>query len=192
MDAPLPAPSAMPLHELEPGERIRWQARGRACALRGTFAIWIFAIPWTAFALFWEVMALTPWVIASRPGGAAPGIMVAGIVMPLFGVPFVLVGLWLLARPFALMRQAGRTAYALTDRRLIRRVEGRTIEIESIPLDRLGAITTRERRDGSGDLSVRTGARIDANGDRVPDHFHIHDVADVAALRRLLAARTPG
>ncbi|PCG15636.1 MULTISPECIES: hypothetical protein [Sphingomonas] len=69
---------------------------------------------------------------------------------------------------------------------------GRTIEIESIPLDRLGAITTRERRDGSGDLSVRTGARIDADGDRVPDHFHIHDVADVAALRRLLAARTPG
>ena len=157
------------------------RAHPPARPLRGTGAIGIFAIPWTAFALFREIMARSPRIVASRPGSAAPGTILAGIVLPVFGVPFVPVGVWMPERPVALMHRAGRTAYAVTDRRPIRRVEGRTIEIESIPLDRLGAITRHDRRDGSGDLSVRTG-------NRVPDHFHIHNVADVAAVRWPLAA----
>ncbi|MBY0301533.1 MULTISPECIES: hypothetical protein [Sphingomonas] len=190
MDVPPPVPAAVPIDDLEPGERIRWQGRGRAQAMRSSFAIWLFAIPWTAFALFWETLALSPWIAPARAGGTSAGTLLAGIVMPLFGVPFVLVGLWMLARPFALMRRAGRTVYALTDRRLIRRVEGRTTEVESISLDRLGAITTRERRDGSGDLSVQTGRRIDSDGDRVNAYFKVDGVADVAGLRRLLSAST--
>ena len=47
MDVPPPVPAAVPIDDLEPGERIRWQGRGRAQAMRSSFAIWLFAIPWT-------------------------------------------------------------------------------------------------------------------------------------------------
>jgi hypothetical protein len=47
--------------ELMPGERLLWSGRSQPGKLKAAFAIWFFAIPWTAFALFWEAMAFMPW-----------------------------------------------------------------------------------------------------------------------------------
>ena len=42
-----------------------------------------------------------------------------GVLFPLFGLPFVMVGVGMLSSPFWLRRRAKRTCYALTDRRAI-------------------------------------------------------------------------
>ena len=44
--------------ELAPGEAVAWAAQpdARRAAL-GALAVWLFAVPWTAFSVFWTAMA---------------------------------------------------------------------------------------------------------------------------------------
>jgi hypothetical protein len=41
------------------------------------------------------------------------------VLFPLFGVPFVLIGLGMLAAPYWMRRKAQNTVYALTDKRAL-------------------------------------------------------------------------
>lgn len=175
--------------ELTAGERIVWSAQPRASRLKRGFGIWLFAIPWTVFALFWESMALLPWASSSNtPDGIKWGF---GIVFPLFGLPFIAIGLWMLWQPIRAMRKAGETIYALTDRRLIRVVTGKGREVASVMLSQIGPINRRENNDGTGDLSIQTHSRVDSDGDRITEKFEVSGVPDVARLERLIIENTP-
>ena len=48
------------------------------------FAFYLFAVPWTAFSLSWETIA-----VRMAFTGAPP---LVGIIMTLFGLPFVVIG----------------------------------------------------------------------------------------------------
>ena len=102
------AATASPLRRrLLPGERVLWEGRPdrRAFMFSGSLLLIPFTVLWCAFAIFWEV-----GVIA---GGAPPRFV-------LWGVPFVLVGLYMVAgRFFVAAREANRTWYAVTDRRVM-------------------------------------------------------------------------
>ena len=89
--------------ELMTGERIVWSGQPNPRKLYAAFAIWLFAIPWTAFAiwgfaipwtafaLFWEAMALFMlWGDTTKTPAAITWSF--GIVFPLFGLPFIVVG----------------------------------------------------------------------------------------------------
>lgn len=103
---------------LGPGEKLLWQG-APATGLRFTGAgavLSFFGIFFLGFALFWISMA------ASMSGG---------ILFPLFGVPFVLVGLWLVFGHWffdAYKRKKAR--YALTSKRALiaRTLFGRRME----------------------------------------------------------------
>lgn len=182
---PLSPQLAQSLHrELVTGERVLWSAVPRASLLTAGLGIWLFAIPWTAFALFWESMALSPWFASRGAHGAIEWGF--GIVLPLFGLPFVAIGLWMLWKPVAAMRNAARTVYALTDRRIIALVDGNKREVQSVMVDRIGPMQRRERKDGTGDLSIQTHSRVDSDGDRITERFIVAGVADVARLERLI------
>ena len=61
MDLSAP-PAADPLklaleRELHGNERVLWSGKQLARVSWGGLAIWLFAVPWTAFAVFWTVMA---------------------------------------------------------------------------------------------------------------------------------------
>lgn len=138
--------------ELTAGEHVLWSAQPRAARLKAGFWIWAFAIPWTVFALFWEAMALLPWAAETHtPAGMR---LTFGIIMPIFGLPFIMVGFWMLWTPVAAMRKAKSTAYALTNRRLIRLVDAGRRETTSVLLDQIGPIDRSERADGWGNLRV--------------------------------------
>lgn len=174
--------------ELLAGERLLWSAQPRAGKLRRGFGIWLFAIPWTAFALFWEVMAFLPWFASSKTPQAIQWSF--GIVMPLFGLPFVAIGLWMLWQPIRAMRGAGDTAYGLTERRLLRVIEtqgrGGERKVDSLLLRQIGPIDRREGRDGFGDLRIQTHSTVDSDGDRKTERFEVLGVPEVARLERLL------
>jgi hypothetical protein len=124
--------------ELAAGERLVWVGQPRpGRALLGSLILVLFAIPWTAFAVFWMVLASG-----------------ANLWFALFGVPFVVIGLGMLTAPLGVWRKARQTCYALTDRRAIVWEPGLfgSVRVRSFGPEHLGALSRVERPDGSGDL----------------------------------------
>ena len=106
----------------------------------------LFGIPWTAFAVFW--MSAAGWGVSHSN---APGPF---SFFPLFGLPFVLIGVGMLSSPFWMSRKALRTVYAITDQRAIV-FEGRVfggVNVQSFLPERLTSMSRNERSDGTGDL----------------------------------------
>lgn len=152
------------------------------------FGIYLFAVPWTAFSLMWTVLA------AGAIG--ASGIGLVGIAFPLFGVPFIAIGCWMLARPFVPLWERGRVLYVVTDKRVLKLAQGRTLAINTVPTERIGLAERREEADGTGTLSLAVRIGRDSDGDKQTEHFIIGAVADVrgaqTALDRIAQARPVG
>jgi hypothetical protein len=161
--------------ELGTGERVLWSGRPLARVAWGGLGIWLFAVPWTAFSLFWTAMAFAG---AQAFDEAGP----LGYAFPLFGTPFIAIGLAMLSAPFAPLFGASRTLFAVTDRRMLRIFLGPRLWTKSVPGERIGQIDRSERRDGSGTLKVVVGSHLDSDGDRRTDHFSIGEVDDVMSV----------
>lgn len=136
--------------ELEPGERIAWQAMPKPHYFSSTStAAFLFAIPWTAFAIFWMFGA-------SQSGNLA---------FTSFGIPFVLVGLGLLSSPLWAYRKSRNSIYVITDRRAITFEGGFTITIRSYEPERLKDLYRKEHKDGTGDVIISRHEWKDSEGD---------------------------
>ena len=136
-------------NELQRGERVIWQGKAIGRLTATSFSIWLFAIPWTAFALFWTGMAGLFTLFSGNGSGGA-----FDWIFPLFGLPFILVGIGMLATPFLGPRKAARTMFAITDQRVMRIYAGRQLSVQSLPLAEIGAMERTEMRDGSGSLKI--------------------------------------
>ena len=167
--------------ELRRGERVVWEQRQIARVAYPAFAIYLFAIPWTAFALFWTAIA---------SAGASSMDDESGFIIwafPLFGVPFILIGLAMLGSPFLPLLSKGKVLFAVTNQRIIKLRLGRTINVESVPAERIGMIHRNERPDGSGSLKVAVGIGRDSDGDTRTEYLNIGEVADVLTAHDLIA-----
>ena len=181
---PSPELDSILRRELMPGERLLWSGRPDSTRLRAVFAIWLFAVPWTAFALFWEAMAFLPWMASSHtPLGIQWSF---GIVFPLFGLPFIGVGLKMLSIPFTARRKAAQTIYGLTDQRMLRVTAGSKRESASVLISQMGPIDVTADADGFGTLRIQTGTRLDSDGDKVTERFEVAAVPGVNRLEGLL------
>ncbi|MCZ8184533.1 MAG: hypothetical protein O9322_16295 [Beijerinckiaceae bacterium] len=169
------------------GEPILWAGQpSPGLAFRKGLLIWLFAVPWTVFALVWEGIALAAF-LAGEPGQRPEG---AGAwlvwVFPVFGLPFVLIGLWMLARPFLEARKARRTVHVLTESRLVTAELGPMINLTSLPPSRIVEITRRAGPAGTGTLSLSLGQFRDSDGDRVEKVIHLLGVPEIEQLDREL------
>ncbi len=137
--------------ELMSDEQLLWVGQpGRGWRLRPADAFLIpFALVWTGFAIFWEIMALFMVAPAGR----------FGLIFPLFGLPFVLVGLYMLAGRFWLdARRRAFTCYGLTDRRAII-VSGQFRRtVKSVELAGMTDLSMTEHWGGRG--SIHAGPRM--------------------------------
>ena len=133
--------------ELSSGERLVWSGQPRrGIRLRASDAFVIpFSILWCGFAIFWEVMALT----ATAKGGGP-----IALVFPLFGLPFVIVGVYFVFGRFLVdARVRERTFYGITSERIVimSGLFGR--RTKSLNLRTLSDISLTERPDGSGTIT---------------------------------------
>ena len=174
-------------HELESGEELLWlgQPIPRFFTAMSTGAF-LFAIPWTAFAIFW---------ICGAAGFKYPDFHEGGFdFFPLFGIPFVLIGLGMLSSPVWTYRKALQTVYAITNRRAITFDAGWTMTIRSYPPARLRNIIRKERRNGTGDVvldqQVASGFE---RGQRTMDlgFLNIRDPKTIEQILKKLAEQTP-
>jgi hypothetical protein len=177
------------------GEKLLWAARpDRRIHALMAFGIWIFAIPWTAFALFWESAVAGPLILdllgydvgGTRPSGSMGHFMMWG--MGLFGIPFILVGFGMLLAPFFAVLKGRRTLYVLTDRR-IAIVEGsRNFSIESISPREIAGLSRKEGPDGRGTLILDLGWRKDSDGDQVAKKTELGVIDGVRRVEDMVRA----
>ena len=127
--------------ELAAGEQVIWAGQPRqGLTLRGSD---VFAIPFNQFFAGFSVF----WMYGAASSGAP-------LPFVLFGVPFVLVGLYLVVGRFFLeAKQRSGTLYAVTSQRVIIRsgIVNRTIK--SLPLKNLQDLSLSERSDGTGTIT---------------------------------------
>jgi len=123
---------------LEPQERVLWWGQPRRGIRFRQIDLFLvpFSLMWGGFAIFWEFLAV------SKNGPA---------FFALFGIPFVVIGLYLIAGRFVFdaWRRA-RTYYAVTQRRIL--ILSRA-SLKSVELRNLSEMNLRESRDGSGSLT---------------------------------------
>lgn len=144
--------------ELKFGEALAWVGQPNPSRMmRVGFALWLFFIPWTAFSLFW---------MAGASGFHLPTFDSVFSFFPLFGLPFLFIGLGGLSSPFWLYRKAGFTVYVLTTQRALS-IEGtKSVTVKSYPIGEIKHLERTEHPDGSGDLIFKTEQYRDSDGDR--------------------------
>lgn len=180
--------------ELDASESVQWIGRPipRKVLIR-SLGIYLFAVPWTAFSLFWESIALSMLFGGMTPeSGPVPWGM--RIVFPLFGLPFVLIGVWLMSTPFYVAHKAKHTLYVVTSKRALIVSGGRKRNVESFPLTTLGQqIERKDSGDGSGSLYFHFRTGYDSDGDRTVNKKgfeHTTDVRGAEAKLKEALART--
>jgi hypothetical protein len=102
------------ISELAPGEQVLWSGKpdSRRWFYREDLVLVPLSLLWGGFAIFWEAIVLT--------GAAAHKGAAVLLVFALWGVPFVLGGLYLIfGRVFARRWLRRRSLYVLTDRRVL-------------------------------------------------------------------------
>lgn len=131
--------------ELAPGERLLWNGIPRQGVRfqSSDFFMVPFSLMWGGFAIFWEY---------SVTNSNAP------VFMSLWGIPFVLIGIYFIGGRFFLdSYQRSRMLYAITDQRAFIISDWLGREVTSLPLKNLTEVTLKENADHSGSIVFGSG-----------------------------------
>ncbi len=144
--------------ELNPKEIIKWSAspNPRAHAV-SSLSLFMFAIPWTAFSIFW---------IAGASGFKIPDFNEGFDFFPLFGLPFLFIGIGMLLSPYFSYLKAKKILYVVTNQRAFELYCGKWKKIKNYSPGDIGNIERTEKQDGSGNLYFSTETRRTKNGSR--------------------------
>jgi hypothetical protein len=183
----LPPHLSTAIREETQGQAVIWVGQSSPLKTLGFgMLIWLFAIPWTVFAIGWEAMALGMWFGDFNKGMPSGMLLIFGIVFPIFGVPFVLIGFAMLASPFWTAWAAKNTANILTDTCLMSLTvypNGKR-QVSSDPISAFVSIKRTEHADGSGNLEIMARRERDSDGDLRDKHHKIVGIANVRQVER--------
>ena len=177
--------------ELQSGENLLWSGaadprRSAISALPAAF----FGIPFAGFAFFWMSMAYRGTShLASSQNSFAKGFS----VFPLFGLPFLLIGLGITLAPLWAYLSGRSGAYAVTNRRVMLITGTNSRAVKSVLPNDIAEVDHRERPDGSGDVLIRTNSVIRATNNGTSQVtvglYGVPNVKEVAALVMKLRAQ---
>lgn len=149
---------------ISPGEKVLWSGQPPRKLIvfhKADLFMIPFALFWTGFSIVWELGAL------AAVTGPGDGFDLLALCFPLFGVPFVLIGLYMLFGRLVgdfLVRR--RTWYALTDRRVLVLTALRDRNVASMPLQKISRVDVVIQRDGRGTLTFRGDSGQDGDSRR--------------------------
>jgi len=143
--------------ELQSGESLYWTgtADPRRTAVAALPAA-LFGIPFAGFALFWITQA---YHATSAMSNSSHNAFASGFrVFPLFGLPFLFVGLGIILMPLRAFLKGSNTVYAVTNQRVMIITGTSNRSVKSITPADIVSVEHRERPDGSGDIAILTNA----------------------------------
>ena len=125
-------------HELRADETPQWIGYPipKQYAIQEGLTLFLFGIPWTAFVIFWESQAMKS----------------ENLVLQLWGIPFILVGLYLLANPLLEYWRALRTIYVVTNQRVFILNGVLRPSKKVFAPSNLGDFDVERKHDGSGNI----------------------------------------
>ena len=178
--------------ELQPDERILWMDMPiPKFFTRESKNLFLVGIVVTSFAIFWTCGAagftIPNFKEVSNPSQLVP------LLFPLFGIPFILIGLIMVLNPLYTYGKAFKTVYLITDRRAITCEMGWSKTVRSYPPSRLLDIHRKERRDGTGDVIISSEKWIDKDDvERSRDlgFFEVREPKKVEMMLRDLAKQS--
>ncbi len=184
----LPGSLAAALKSETRGEVIRWAGRpDTRSGFLASFAIYVVAVPWMAISL--PVCGAMLGAILKGPP-AHRAVSTAEMAMAYFGflftLVFVVIGAGMLLAPFKLLRKARRTAFAVTDRRILTITEDKSRSVTTVLPEKVLKLERKERRDGRGTLKITIGHEKDSDGDTIEKTHDIYGVPRVAEAERLI------
>ncbi len=162
-------------NELKAGEHVQWMGQPSTKATaKMLMPILLFFIPWTAFALFWT---------AAAAGFKLPNVDDDLFVwlFPVFGLPFIMVGLWGLSMPWRMAARAKNTVYVITTQRVIILTVGKKLSCQSFYAKNLTGIRREQQPDGTGNLYFYGSQEI-ASRDKKMGFLGIAEVQHVEML----------
>jgi len=130
--------------DLISGENILWAGKpgSSLSSSKGSMFIILFGIFWLGFALFWEYMAILEYLESGV------------IIMSLFGIPFVIIGLFLVfGIPFYIRSKKKNTYYAVTNKRIIiLSLKRNTKDVQTEFIKEIKGINKTIKRNGIGTI----------------------------------------
>lgn len=159
------------VNELQPDEKVLWAGMPSPwrTALMTT-PIFIFGVAWSSFTFGWEWIALNvAWAafFQEPPQGGAGVPLIMALIFPIFGIPFVLIGIGMLGAPFYAAFKTMCTAHVVTSERLLTVISWPFEEVSSHPVTKVQSLNRKDRRGGRGSLKISFGSRRDSDGDTV-------------------------
>ncbi len=169
--------------EIDADEEILWAGRPNPARMSTrTLPVLLFGIPFTAFAVFWIVNAYN---MGNSGPSFGPGGGIGGF-FPLFGIPFVLVGLGMLLSPLIAFHKGTQTVYAITNRRALIIEAGNSRSVKSYPFSNMDNLERVENADGSGDIVFLRETRRGSKGRTYTEPIGFFGVPEVRAVERML------
>jgi hypothetical protein len=168
-----PANRAAVLAQLSPGETLVWAAQPSGKMQLAGCAGWVRTLPFMLFGLLCLIAGILN--IAAGVFSMAFLLFFIGV-----GVPCLIVGIRASRRMVAVPRDVRRTAYALTDKRLIRVVRDDTPHVEEVALASITSVSRTVDLDGSGSLTIQAAGTT----------YILTNVRDAERGYRSIAART--
>jgi hypothetical protein len=130
-------------------ERVLWEGEPYKGIILRPIEVFLipFSLLWGGFAVFWNIGV---WSVDQK---------VSHLPFKLFGLPFLIAGLYITLGRFLIDRQLRRRLqYAVTNRRILIYKQGSSSTSKSVDIKRLPSIELNERPDGSG--TIRFGAAM--------------------------------
>jgi len=136
-------------NELIKDEKILWTGKPNPEILFTSADIFLvpFSLMWGGFALFWEASVLGIGFLSEK-SSSTPFIPFA-----LFGIPFVLIGLYFIfGRFFYKKWKKGNMYYAVTNKRILIITQTMNKNIQAEYIDRIPAINYSQNKNGTGTI----------------------------------------
>ncbi len=139
--------------ELSDNEKLIWSGRPRQGIVFRSSDIFMvpFSLLWGGFAIFWEATAI--WMIF-KSLNSDKVLPFPALIFPLFGLPFVIIGLYLIFGRFIHdSKRREKTFYGVSDQRIIIVSGIFSRNVKSLNLKTMTDISLTEKSDRSGTIT---------------------------------------